>query len=127
MTITEALNDANLCKYVIIKNVSITPVSNGNATAKDKDGNSIAVYKSDTTFVAGDYDLTGVNSIHTTKQIEFISYAPDFTIDEAAESNAITAGENATVTISRTFNANAWNTLVLPFALSAEQLAEKFS
>lgn len=126
MTITEALNDANLCKYVIIKNVSITPVSNGNATAKDKDGNSIAVYKSGTTFVAGDYDLTGVNSIHTTKQIEFISYAPDFTIDENVNSNAITAGENGTVTIDRTFNANAWNTLVLPFDVSANDLPDKF-
>jgi hypothetical protein len=126
MTITEALNDANLCKYVIIKNVNITPGSKGNATAKDKDGNSIAVYKSDTTFVAGDYDLTGVNSIHTTKQIEFISYAPDFTIDETADANAITAGENGTVTIERTFNANAWNTLVLPFDVSANDLPDKF-
>lgn len=131
MTIADATKEENLCKYVIIKNVNITPVSNGNATAKDKDGNSIAVYKSRTTFVAGDYDLTGVNSIHstkttTTKQIAFISYAPDFTIDEAAESNAITAGENGTVTISRTFNANAWNTLVLPFDVSANDLPDKF-
>lgn len=131
MTIADAKKDENLCKYVIIKNVNITPGSKGNATAKDKDGNSIAVYKSDTTFVAGDYDLTGVNSIHstkttTTKQIAFISYAPDFTIDEGADANAITAGENGTVTIDRTFNANAWNTLVLPFDVSANDLPDKF-
>lgn len=131
MTIADAKKEENLCKYVIIKNVNITPGSKGNATAKDKDGNSIAVYKSDTTFVAGDYDLTGVNSIHstkkaTTKQIAFISYAPDFTIDESADANAITAGENGTVTIERTFNANAWNTLVLPFDLTANQLPVKF-
>jgi hypothetical protein len=131
MTITDALKDENLCKYVIIKNVNITPGSKGNATAKDKDGNSIAVYKNGTTFVAGDYDLTGVNSIHstkttTTKQIAFISYAPDFTIDESADANAITAGENGTVTIGRTFNANAWNTLVLPFDVSANDLPDKF-
>ena len=131
MTIIDAMKDENLCKYVIIKNVNITPGSKGNATAKDKDGNSIAVYKNGTTFVAGDYDLTGANSIHstkttTTKQIEFISYAPNFTIDENVNSNAITAGENGTVTIGRTFNANAWNTLVLPFDLTAEQLAAKF-
>ena len=131
MTIIDAMKDENLCKYVIIKNVNITPGSKGNATAKDKDGNSIAVYKNGTTFVAGDYDLTGANSIHstkttTTKQIEFISYAPNFTIDENVNSNAITAGENGTVTISRTFNANAWNTLVLPFDLSANVLPVKF-
>ena len=131
MKIIDAIKDENLCKYVVIKNVNITPGSKGNATAKDKDGNSIAVYKSGTTFVAGDYDLTGVNSIHstkttTTRQIEFISYAPDFTIDENADANAITAGENGTVTISRTFNANAWNTLVLPFDLSPNDLPVKF-
>ena len=130
VTITDATKDENICKYIVIKNVSITPSSKtGNATAKDKDGNTIAVFKSKQTYVAGDYDLMGNPSVYVTtgaKEMVFSSYAPDFTIDETADANAITAGENATVTISRTFNANAWNTLVLPFALSAEQLAEKF-
>ncbi len=130
VTITDATKDENICKYIVIKNVSITPSSKtGNATAKDKDGNTIAVFKSKQTYVAGDYDLMGNPSVYVTtgaKEMVFSSYAPDFTIDEAAESNAITAGENATVTIGRTFNADAWNTLVLPFDLTAEQLAEKF-
>ena len=128
MTITDAQKDENLCKYVVIKNVTVTPGStSGNATAEDKDGNSITVYKKSQTYVAGQYDLTGIASIHnSTKQIAFISYAPDFEIDENADANAITAGDNATVTISRTFNDNAWNTLVLPFAMTADQLTKTF-
>jgi hypothetical protein len=127
MTIANAKKAENLCKYVVIKNVSVTPGSkSGNATA-ESGGETITVYKKDQTYDEGQYDLTGIVSIHNgTPQIAFISYAPDFTIDEAAESNAITAGENATVTIGRTFNADAWNTLFLPFDLTAEQLAEKF-
>lgn len=128
MTITDAQKDENLCKYVVIKNVTVTPGStSGNATAEDKDGNSITVYKKSQTYVAGQYDLTGIASFHnSTKQIAFISYAPDFEIDENADANAITAGDNATVTISRTFNDNAWNTLVLPFAMTADQLTKAF-
>lgn len=130
VTITDATKDENICKYIVIKNVSITPSSKtGNATAKDKDGNTIAVFKSKQTYVAGDYDLMGNPSVYVTtgaKEMVFSSYAPDFTIDETADANAITAGENATVTISRTFNANAWNTLVLPFNLTADELAAKF-
>ena len=128
MTITDAQKDENLCKYVVIKNVTVTPDSKaGNATAEDKDGNKINVYKSKQTYVAGQYDLTGIASIYNTnKQIAFISYAPDFEIDEDADANAITAGDNATVTINRTFNGNAWNTLVLPFAMTADQLTKTF-
>ena len=126
MTITDAQKDENLCKYVVIKNVTVTPGSKaGNATAEDKEGNKINVYKSKRTFEAGQYDLIGIASIHnSTKQIAFISYA--FEIDEDADANAITAGDNATVTISRTFNGNAWNTLVLPFAMTADQLTKAF-
>ena len=130
MTITDAQKDENLCKYVVIKNVTVTPGSDArNATAEDKDGNSITVYnyKKKPPYVAGQYDLTGIASIHnSTKQIAFISYAPDFEIDEDADANAITAGDNATVTISRMFNDNAWNTLVLPFAMTADQLTKAF-
>ena len=126
MTIADAKKAENLCKYVVIKNVTVTPGSKDNATAAS--GNeSIGIYKKNKEYVEGQYDLTGIVSIFNgTHQIAFISYAPDFTIDEDVNSNAITAGENGTVTISRTFNANAWNTLVLPFNLTAEQLAAEF-
>ena len=126
MTIADAKKAENLCKYVVIKNVTVTPGTDGHATAAS--GNeSIDIYKKNHTYDEGQYDLTGIVSIHNgTPQIAFISYAPDFTIDEGADANAITAGENGTVTIGRTFNANAWNTLVLPFDLTAEQLAAKF-
>ena len=127
MTIANAKKEENLCKYVVIKNVTVTPGSkSGNATAES--GNeSITIYKKNQTYDKGQYDLTGIVSIFNgTHQIAFISYAPDFTIDESADANAITAGENGTVTIGRTFNANAWNTLVLPFNLTADELAAKF-
>ena len=125
MTIADAKKAENLCKYVVIQKVTVTPGSNGHATAAS--GNeSIDIYKKDETYDKGQYDLTGIVSIHNTPQIAFISYAPDFTIDESADANAITAGENGTVTIDRTFNANAWNTLVLPFDVSANDLPDKF-
>ena len=131
MTVKEAQEDANLCKYIIVKNVTVTPGKSGNATATDKDGNSITVFKTDQDYTTGQYDITGIASIYvgnkeTTREILFISYAPDFEIDEDADENAITAGENATVTFSRTFNKNAWNSLVLPFAMTAEQLTSAF-
>lgn len=47
------------------------------------------------------------------------------TLDEAAD-NAIEAKEAADVTLKRTFVANKWNTLVLPFAVSAEDVKAKF-
>ena len=127
MTIANAKKAENLCKYVVIQNVTVTPeTKSGNATA-ESGGETITVYKKDWTYDKGQYDLTGIVSIHDgTPQIAFISYAPDFTIDEGAYANAITAGENGTVTIGRTFNANAWNTLVLPFNLTADELAAKF-
>lgn len=127
MTIADAKKAENLCKYVVIQNVTVTPeTKSGNATA-ESGGETITVYKKDQTYDEGQYDLTGIVSIHNgTPQIAFISYAPDFTIDENVNSNAITAGENGTVTIERTFNANAWNTLVLPFDVSANDLPDKF-
>lgn len=47
------------------------------------------------------------------------------TLDEAAD-NAVEAKEAADVTLKRTFVANKWNTLVLPFAVSAEDVKAKF-
>lgn len=52
--------------------------------------------------------------------------ATTLTLDENATEAAITAGKNVNVTLKRTFNDNAWNTLVLPFDLTAEQIAAAF-
>ena len=46
-------------------------------------------------------------------------------LDENATNNTFTAGP-ANITLRRTFNADAWNTLVLPFAMTREQIAETF-
>lgn len=54
------------------------------------------------------------------------SAATTLTLDENATEAAITAGKNVNVTLKRTFNDNAWNTLVLPFDLTAEQIADAF-
>ncbi|WP_288918566.1 Ig-like domain-containing protein [uncultured Prevotella sp.] len=127
MTIADAKKAENLCKYVVIQNVTVTPGTKSDYATAALGDESIDIYKKNQTYVGGQYDLTGIVSIHSgTPQIAFISYAPDFTIDENVNSNAITAGENGTVTIYRTFNANAWNTLVLPFDLTANQLPVKF-
>ena len=126
MTIANAKKAENLCKYVVIKNVTVDQGTDGHSTAASEN-ETIDIFKKNQTYDWGHYDLTGIVSIHNgTPQIAFISYAPDFTIDENVNSNAITAGENGTVTIERTFNANAWNTLVLPFDVSANDLPDKF-
>lgn len=52
-------------------------------------------------------------------------YPRNITLDEE-NSNDIKAGHNVTATLKRTFNANAWNTLVLPFNLTAEQISAAF-
>ena len=46
-------------------------------------------------------------------------------LDESAENNMFTAG-SANVTLRRTFNVGAWNTLVLPFKMTSEQIIETF-
>lgn len=54
------------------------------------------------------------------------SAATTLTLDENATEATITAGKNVNVTLKRTFNDNAWNTLVLPFDLTADQIAAAF-
>lgn len=126
MTIAEAQEDENLCKYVVVKNVTIKDGTKGNATATDADGNSIGIYKKNQNYTDGQYDLTGIVSVYNTnKQIAFISYTTLSTIDENAD-NTITATDDANVTLKRTFNANAWNSLVLPFDMTTEQIATAF-
>ena len=50
----------------------------------------------------------------------------ELVLDEKADNNNIVAKRHATVYMDRTFNANAWNTLVLPFDMTAEQVAATF-
>lgn len=50
----------------------------------------------------------------------------ELVLDEKADNNTIEAKRHATVYMDRTFNANAWNTLVLPFDMTAEQVAATF-
>ena len=48
------------------------------------------------------------------------------TFDETSTESTVAAGHNVTATLKRTFNDNAWNTLVLPFDLTADQIAAAF-
>ncbi len=48
------------------------------------------------------------------------------TLDENAASNGVDDMRHATVTLHRTFNANAWNSLVLPFDMAAGRATEVF-
>lgn len=50
----------------------------------------------------------------------------ELVLDEKADNNNIVAKRHATVYMDRTFNANAWNTLVLPFDMTAEQVTATF-
>ncbi len=49
----------------------------------------------------------------------------ELTIDET-DDNTIEDARHATVMLARTFSSNAWNTLVLPFGMTAEQVAATF-
>lgn len=54
-------------------------------------------------------------------------YDRSATLDEAATTENVKAGHGiTTVTLKRTFNNEAWNTLVLPFDVTAEQVAAEF-
>lgn len=57
--------------------------------------------------------------------VRLVRLSEAVTLDEAAD-NFIEAKEAADVTLKRTFVANKWNTLVLPFAVSAEDVKAKF-
>lgn len=51
----------------------------------------------------------------------------DLTVDERNEKNEISADlRHATVKLFRTFSAKAWNSLVLPFDMTAEQVKQTF-
>lgn len=57
--------------------------------------------------------------------VRLVRLSEAVTLDEAAD-NVIKAKEAADVTLKRKFVANKWNTLVLPFAVSAEDVKAKF-
>lgn len=50
----------------------------------------------------------------------------ELVLDEKADNNTFEAKRHATVYMDRTFNANAWNTLVLPFDMTSEQVTATF-
>lgn len=62
------------------------------------------------------------------KQGNYIAkfWGAELVLDENADNNTVEAMRHATVYMDRTFNANAWNTLVLPFDMTAEQVTSTF-
>ena len=76
----------------------------------------------------GNYKPDGVNNKggwFGFGDVRLVRLSEAVTLDEAAD-NAIEAKEAADVTLKRKFVANKWNTLVLPFAVSAEDVKAKF-
>ena len=59
-------------------------------------------------------------------EIEYNPNAKVTTIDENSTAKDFAAGTYNMVTLKRTFNDGAWNTLVVPFDLTAEQIKEAF-
>ncbi len=57
--------------------------------------------------------------------VRLVRLSEAVTLDEAVD-NAVEDKEAADVTLKRSFVANKWNTLVLPFAVSAEDVKAKF-
>lgn len=59
-------------------------------------------------------------------EIEYNPNAKVATIDENSTAKDFAAGTYNMITLKRTFNDGAWNTLVVPFDLTAEQIKEAF-
>lgn len=84
--------------------------------------------------VQGNVDWRSYSEVNSTISNTSMAYfkrvsagaATTLTLDENATEATITAGKNVNVTLKRTFNDNAWNTLVLPFDLTADQIAAAF-
>lgn len=99
------------------------------STGTYNDNETEGVWTEDTEIGATDtvnfemYSIVHTASITVTIEPDTINIKN--TIDEDKPFNPITAGISD-VSLRRTFNANAWNTLVLPFDLSAEQVLKTF-
>lgn len=74
------------------------------------------------TYVKQNTNTPELNSNNTLEKF----YERPETFDETSTESSVAAGHNVTATLKRTFNDNAWNTLVLPFDLTAEQIAAAF-
>lgn len=99
--------------------------------AKDPNDGSKMVYV-DAWFEDSKHDIKwnvevpGLYTINVDVEALTISMKKEFSvIDEDFESNPSEAGKH-NVTLHRTFNSNAWNSLVLPFSLNAEQISNAF-
>ena len=96
----------------------------------------------DESMEAGEHDISLTenklsikNSGNTVTSLVIDNYKSKLTITEAGDSrilldeNSTTAPESATnvdVRVKRTINANEWSTIVLPFAMTEEQVKETF-
>lgn len=135
-------------KGTISRVVSITPHEKYGSLTYDisddgQDENFLSVYgglkKDDTKFTSaseiavGDIvllkgDLQTYKStpeLNSNNTLEKFYERPE-TFDENSTESTVAAGHNVTATLRRTFNDNAWNTLVLPFDLTADQIAAAF-
>lgn len=94
---------------------------------KDPNDDSKMIYDIDySTDVKWKVEVPGLYTINVDVAKMTISMEKKFSvIDENSDSNPSEAGKYD-VTLHRTFNSNAWNSLVLPFSLDAAQISEKF-
>ncbi len=77
--------------------------------------------------LSGDLNLVNTSVYQLAPGNHLLAYTDPATyiLDEDATAFAITEGVT-NVTLKRSFNPNAWNTLILPFSVSAAQLKEVF-
>lgn len=95
-------------------------------TKDPNDGNKMIYDKDMSTDIKWKVDVPGLYTINVDVAAMTISMEKKFSvIDENSESNPSEAGTH-NVTLHRTFNNDAWNSLVLPFSLNAEQISKAF-
>ena len=131
----DEITNQKTCYYSIVDNIGDQDslvvkagcyLNNTDFTSSDQ------LMKGDQVVLCGKLSSSGESqSESVTKELIGGNYIARFwgnelTVDEGKEKNEVTDMRHATVKLSRTFSANSWNTLVLPFNMTEEQVKETF-
>ena len=131
----EEITTQKTCYYSIVDNIGeqdALVVKEGRYLNNTDFTSSDQLMKGDQVVLCGKLSSSGESqSESVTKELIGGNYIARFwgnelTVDEGKEKNEVTDMRHATVKLSRTFSANSWNTLVLPFNMTEEQVKETF-
>lgn len=127
--------DESSCDYVIVDQsggAELLQVLGGKYLNNADVTSSAQIAEGDQVVVCGKLEVvedvtTGKKSLQLSKANHIAHFwGNDLTIDEKNEENEIGNMRHATVQLFRNFNKNAWNSLVLPFDMTEDQVKQVF-